>query len=124
MFRRGTPGHDAQARFACFGQATCPPNLPAAVFVVLHVGAASYLSEILDRAGPLPAREARNGKTIEFGNIYAAPARLPPSPAQRPHAASARAARKPCPAGDRSAFPFGGAVAKFHRKQTEYTAGF
>jgi two-component system chemotaxis response regulator CheB len=50
-----------------------PADLPAAVFVVLHVGAASYLSEILDRAGPLPAREARNGETIEFGNIYVAP---------------------------------------------------
>ena len=46
-----------------------PADLPASVFVVLHIwpGAPSHLSEILNRAGPLPAIEAENGMPIERG---------------------------------------------------------
>jgi two-component system chemotaxis response regulator CheB len=50
-----------------------PADLAAAVFVVLHVGPTSYLPEILDRAGPLPAHKAMNGATFKAGNIYVAP---------------------------------------------------
>jgi two-component system, chemotaxis family, protein-glutamate methylesterase/glutaminase len=52
-----------------------PADFPAAVFVVLHLwpGAQSYLSEILGRAGPLPATEARDGMAIEQGRIHVAP---------------------------------------------------
>jgi len=50
-----------------------PADLPAAVFIVLHVGSTSHLAEILDRAGPLPASNAGNGDAIEIGQIYVAP---------------------------------------------------
>ncbi len=51
-----------------------PPDLPAAVLVVLHVPARmpSRLAQILDRAGPLPAAAAIDGETIEHGRIYVA----------------------------------------------------
>ncbi|TGV81426.1 chemotaxis protein CheB [Mesorhizobium sp. M00.F.Ca.ET.149.01.1.1] len=50
-----------------------PQGLPAAVFIVLHVGEVSYLANILDRAGPLKAMVARNGATFETGRVYVAP---------------------------------------------------
>src|SRR3954451_24059351 len=52
-----------------------PPELPAAIFVVLHLlpTAHSVLPEILDRAGPLPAVVAEDGTQIERGRIYVAP---------------------------------------------------
>jgi two-component system chemotaxis response regulator CheB len=52
-----------------------PPDLPAAVFVVLHLplDASSNLPSILDRAGPLPATHAADGETIQPGRIYIAP---------------------------------------------------
>lgn len=51
-----------------------PADLPAAVFVVIHVPerAVSYLDEILDRAGPLPAHLADDGEEIRPGHIYCA----------------------------------------------------
>ena len=51
-----------------------PPDLPAAVFAVLHVGNnPSILPEILARSGPLPALHPRDGAPIVNGNIYVAP---------------------------------------------------
>ena len=50
-----------------------PADLPAAVFVVLHVGQTSYLSEILDRAGLLRTTKAESGEAFELGRIYVAP---------------------------------------------------
>jgi two-component system, chemotaxis family, protein-glutamate methylesterase/glutaminase len=52
-----------------------PSDLPAAVFIVLHVPAAasSALPEILTRHGPLPASHAKGGEPIEPGRIYVAP---------------------------------------------------
>lgn len=48
-------------------------ELPAAVFVVLHIGRArSELADILDRAGPLRAAPARGGEPIRRGRIYVA----------------------------------------------------
>ncbi len=50
-----------------------PADLPAAVFVVLHVGRSrSELAGILDRAGPLRATEAVSGEPIRRGRIYVA----------------------------------------------------
>jgi two-component system, chemotaxis family, protein-glutamate methylesterase/glutaminase len=52
-----------------------PADLPAAVFVVLHLtpDARSNLPAILKRAGPLPASHAVDGGTIHPGQIYIAP---------------------------------------------------
>src|SRR5689334_16222811 len=52
-----------------------PPDLPAAVFIVLHVPShgTSVLPKIISRAGPLPATHAWDGETIRPGRIYVAP---------------------------------------------------
>lgn len=52
-----------------------PPNLPAAVFVVLHLPprTKSLLPEILAKASQLPAIHPQNGAAIEPGRIYVAP---------------------------------------------------
>lgn len=52
-----------------------PADLPAAVFVVVHIPAEgpSLLAAILDAAGPLPAHLGVDGQPIEFGHIYVAP---------------------------------------------------
>jgi two-component system, chemotaxis family, protein-glutamate methylesterase/glutaminase len=52
-----------------------PANLPAAVFVVLHLPpwSVSQLPEILARSGPLPATQATDGGAIRYGHIYVAP---------------------------------------------------
>jgi two-component system chemotaxis response regulator CheB len=52
-----------------------PANLGAAVIVVLHLpaGGHSVLGQILDRAGPLPARAAVDGDRLMSGRIYVAP---------------------------------------------------
>jgi two-component system chemotaxis response regulator CheB len=52
-----------------------PADLPAAVCVVLHVGAygIGLLPKILEEAGPLPALNARDRMEIEPGHIYVAP---------------------------------------------------
>lgn len=52
-----------------------PPDLPAAVFVVLHVPAygTSVLPGILSRRGPLPAVHPADGDAIQNGRIYVAP---------------------------------------------------
>ena len=51
-----------------------PPDLPASVFVVLHVAprSRSFLPEILTDAGPLPAFHPDDGAPIEHGRIYVA----------------------------------------------------
>jgi two-component system chemotaxis response regulator CheB len=48
------------------------PDLPAAVFVVLHVGAYSNLAYVLTKAGPLPAVPAVSGQRFERGRIHVA----------------------------------------------------
>ena len=52
-----------------------PPDLPAAVFVVIHLseGFPSALHRILNRAGPLAAAHPKDGDQIESGRIYVAP---------------------------------------------------
>ncbi len=49
-------------------------NLPAAVFVVLHVGAHdSDLAAILSRSGSLPAIKPNDGEEVAAGRVYVAP---------------------------------------------------
>jgi two-component system, chemotaxis family, protein-glutamate methylesterase/glutaminase len=52
-----------------------PHDLPAAIFIVLHLApeGPSFLAEILSRAGPLPATQMVNGEAITPGRIYVAP---------------------------------------------------
>ncbi len=52
-----------------------PPDLDAAVCVVLHTPSdgVSNLPTILDRAGPLPAEHARDGEPLVAGQILVAP---------------------------------------------------
>jgi len=52
-----------------------PPDLSAAIFIVQHIPAyaTSYLAELLDKAGPLPARHPQHGEPIQPGTIYVAP---------------------------------------------------
>ena len=55
--------------------ADLPRDLPAAVFVVLHVPrhGHSRMPEILSRSGPLRAEHPRDGEAITYGRIYVAP---------------------------------------------------
>jgi two-component system, chemotaxis family, protein-glutamate methylesterase/glutaminase len=55
--------------------ASLPGDLPAAVFVVLHLPATgtSALPEILCRHGPLPAAHVKDGEPIQPGRVYVAP---------------------------------------------------
>lgn len=51
-----------------------PPAFPAPILIVLHIGAhRSELPSILSRAGPIPAKHARDGDAILAGQIYVAP---------------------------------------------------
>lgn len=55
--------------------ATLPKDLQAAVCIVLHIapGSHSALANILERAGPLPCRPARDGDYLRLGRILVAP---------------------------------------------------
>jgi len=55
--------------------ARLPEDLPAAVFVVVHVAprSVSVLPDILNRAGPLTAVHAKDNEKIKSGRIYVAP---------------------------------------------------
>ena len=76
------PGHDiivvgasaggVEALVKLVGQ--LPADLPAAVFVVLHIPAESpsLLPDILNRAGPLPASQPVDNEEIRLGHIYVA----------------------------------------------------
>jgi two-component system chemotaxis response regulator CheB len=52
-----------------------PPDLPAAVCVVLHIapGGPSALAGILGRCGPLPCRAVRGRERLREGEILVAP---------------------------------------------------
>ncbi len=77
------PGHDivvigasaggVEALIAVVG--ALPRDLPAAVFVVLHIppDGGSVLPRILTHAGPLPAAHPKDGDPIEHGRVYVAP---------------------------------------------------
>jgi two-component system, chemotaxis family, protein-glutamate methylesterase/glutaminase len=77
------PGHDIIVVGASAGGvealsqlvAGLPKDLPAAIFVVIHIPAQSksFLPHILSRKGKLPASHATDGEVIEPGRIYIAP---------------------------------------------------
>jgi two-component system chemotaxis response regulator CheB len=69
----GTSAGGVQALQALVGG--LPPDLPAAIFIVLHLTpeGTSFLPEILARAGPLPAAHGVNEEVIRPGHIYVAP---------------------------------------------------
>lgn len=83
LWRRLLPGHDIIVLGASTGGvealanivAALPGDLPAAVFVVLHLPSTStsHLPRILSRSGPLKAVHPINGAQIEHGHIYVAP---------------------------------------------------
>lgn len=52
-----------------------PQDIPAAIFIVIHTSPTSrnFLPEILSREGPLPAIQAVDYDTIQYGRIYIAP---------------------------------------------------
>jgi two-component system chemotaxis response regulator CheB len=52
-----------------------PAEFPASLFVVLHLPSAStsFLPQILERKGPLPASYPENGGKVQRGRIYVAP---------------------------------------------------
>ena len=51
-----------------------PSDLPAAVFIVLHIPARSIgiLATVASAAGRLPVHQATDGMRIEPGNVYLA----------------------------------------------------
>lgn len=49
-----------------------PRNLPASVFVVLHMGSTSYLPRILQQKTALPVIAAESGAFVERGKVYVA----------------------------------------------------
>lgn len=53
---------------------TLPPDLGAALLVVIHMppDQPSRLAEVLARAGPLPASSAQDGEEVQAGHIYTA----------------------------------------------------
>ena len=51
-----------------------PEDLDASVFVVMHVGAKSFLPEVLNRCGSLPTLTAEHHKQYKRGCMYVAPA--------------------------------------------------
>jgi two-component system chemotaxis response regulator CheB len=77
------PGHDILVIGASAGgvQALCevvgglPEDLPAAVFVVLHIAPhpSSALPAILTRCGQLPAQHPEDGDPLRPGHVYVAP---------------------------------------------------
>ncbi len=77
------PGHDIIVVGASAGGVEAlgelvsllPADLPAAVFIVLHIPAygTSVLPGILSRRGPLPAVHPADGEAIRQGRIYVAP---------------------------------------------------
>ncbi len=52
---------------------TLPAKLPASVFIVLHVGAASHLAEVLNSKSTMVTVEPTSGEAFQTGRIYVAP---------------------------------------------------
>jgi two-component system, chemotaxis family, protein-glutamate methylesterase/glutaminase len=69
----GTSAGGVEALMNLVGE--LPPELPAALFVVLHIPAqsAGLLPSILSRCGPFPAVHPTNHTQIKHGCIYVAP---------------------------------------------------
>ena len=67
----GSAGALTAVRRIC---ADLPPDLPAAVFVVVHIGQQNWnLANSLDRCGSLRVVNAEDGMSVERGSMYLAP---------------------------------------------------
>ena len=71
MIGTSAGGVEALANLVTF----LPKDLDAAILVVIHVpqSSTSYLPEILNRKGGLPAKHAKDGERISPGQVYIAP---------------------------------------------------
>ena len=49
-----------------------PPDLPASIFIVVHLGEKSILARVLDRDSTLPVTEAKSGEVPARGHVYVA----------------------------------------------------
>jgi two-component system chemotaxis response regulator CheB len=52
--------------------AALPPDIPAAFFIVIHMGSRSKLAQVLGRYSPLPVELAESGTKFRHGRIYVA----------------------------------------------------
>jgi two-component system chemotaxis response regulator CheB len=86
-----------------------PEDFPAAIFVVMHVGADApgLLADILNERTPLTAKQTEDEQSIRQGFIYMAPPDRHTLLSERHVRLKAPTARKPCPNRDRPAVPFG-----------------
>ncbi|HEX2237833.1 MAG TPA: chemotaxis protein CheB [Gammaproteobacteria bacterium] len=86
-----------------------PEDFPAAIFVVMHVGADApgLLADILNERTPLTAKQTEDEQSIRQGFIYMAPPDRHTLLSERHVRLKAPTARKPFPNGDRPAVPFG-----------------
>ncbi len=54
--------------------AALPAELPASIFIVMHIGSwPSQLPQLLEASGSLPVAHARDGEPIRKGRVYVAP---------------------------------------------------
>lgn len=51
-------------------------DLPAALFVVLHMGDVSHLAQALEVDSPVPVLNAESGQSIKSGRLYVAMRRI------------------------------------------------
>lgn len=73
----GTSAGGMQALEIVLGQ--LPEDLPAAIFIVQHLGvqsSADFLTSRMDKHSPLACKVARHGATIRPGTVYLAPSDL------------------------------------------------
>lgn len=76
----GSPTHDVIAIGTSSGGVdalrrllpTLSPDIPASIFIVLHIGMRSHLAEILSRESALPVVQAESGARIERRKVYVA----------------------------------------------------
>jgi two-component system chemotaxis response regulator CheB len=47
-----------------------PGDLPATIFIVVHIGESSILASVLNRCSALPVAAARSGVSFQHGRIY------------------------------------------------------
>lgn len=75
-----TPAHDIVVIGASAGAlgvlqtilSQLPPDLPASIFIVVHLGEQSILARVLGRSSALPVSEARTGEVPARGHVYVA----------------------------------------------------
>ena len=73
LYRIGASAGGVEATLRLAAQ--LPPDLPAAVFIVVHISplVRSVLTSVADKRGALPAAPPRMANIIVTGRIYVAP---------------------------------------------------